>query len=161
MKIGLTLLIFFSSLSFASIDIGAGTSSVMSGRPAPTLALNWNSSSWGVLYRSVGVQTPVYAESAWTVAAYKVVHTETMGLLDADVGAGLGGSYILKNFRFDSTVPMESEHDFVVGPELCLKFTMGPVYLGFDTLLGLTSAVLQHVLLNFQDVSHVTIGLSF
>lgn len=148
-------------MSFASIDIGGGTSSVTSGRPAPALALNWNSASWGVLYRSVGVQTTVYAQNAWTLAGYKVVHSEKIGLLSADVGTGFGGCYILRNYRFDSSVAMKSEKDFAVGPHLFLKLSMGPVYLGFDTLLGVTSAVLQHLLLNFQDVSHVTVGLTF
>ena len=152
---------FLCLQSLAGIDIGIGSSSFTGGRPVPTLAIGVDAGHWGLLYRGVGVQTSIYAQNAWTLAAYETVYSEKFGNLSSSIGAGAGGSYILRTFRSAPTDDLESTHEYVIGPHLCLKFEFGPVHLGFDTLLGLTRQIVQHLALNFQDMSNVTIGMSF
>lgn len=157
----LTILFFFiSSPCLAGFDFGIGTSSITSGRPSPALALGAESGEWGIFYRSVGVQTTVYAQNAWTLGGYKKVLNEPIGPFGASAGAGLGATHLLRTYRDSPTSSIETESDTVVGPQFHVKFQYGIFYLGFDTLLGLTSRVEQHITLNFQDVSHFTIGIS-
>lgn len=161
MKFVLFITILYTLPGSAAFDLGIGSSSITSGRPAPALAINWSSSTWGALYRSVGVQTAVYAQNAWTIAAYKPIATEKLGPITNEIGAGLGGAYILRTYRFTGNADITTERDYAIGPHLTLKLSYGAFYLGFDTLLGLTSKVVQHLVLNFQDVSHTTLGISF
>lgn len=160
MKILFLFSFLMSSMSLASIDLGLGTSNFTAGRPVPSLAVGLNSNDWGLLYRSEGVQTTIYAQNAWTVAGYKKLHSENIGFIDAHIGAGLGTTYLLRAYRDSPTADTEKESEFVFGPHFLVKFEIGSFYIGFDTLLGLTSDVTQHLVLNFQDVSHFVIGMS-
>lgn len=160
MKIFFIILILFRLSSFASIDLGVGSSSFTSGRGAPALALGVDSGSWALLYRSVGVQTTIYAQNSWTFAGLKNVYTEKIGLMNAFAGAGIGGSYMTRSYRSSPSATTESYSETVLGPHLLFKIQLGPTFLAFDTLLGLSSNVFQHVVLNFQDVSHVSFGIS-
>ncbi|MBN8540536.1 MAG: hypothetical protein J0L82_09130 [Deltaproteobacteria bacterium] len=151
---------FISSSCWASFDFGIGASSITSGRPSPALALGAESTEWGVLFRSVGVQTTVYAQNAWTLGGYKKILNEPMGPFAVSAGAGLGATYMLRDYRDSPSASNETESDAIVGPQFLVKFQYGVFYLGFDTLLGLTSRFEQHITLNFQDVSHITVGMS-
>lgn len=158
----ITVFILLATLkSLAMIDIGVGSSSVTGGRSAPAVALGLEYDSWGILARSVGVQTTIYAQNAWTVGAYKNIYNEKFGILGSSIGFGLGGSYIFRTFRESLTADIETSKEYALGPVLIAKFQLGPLYLGFDTVLGITKQIVQHLVLNFQDVSHVTIGVSF
>lgn len=153
------LLVPLSSL--AAIDLGLGTSNFTAGRPVVSLALGYEPNpDWGLLYRSEGVQTTIYAQNAWTAAWYKKISAETIGWSDATMGAGVGTTYILRSYRISKTADEKKQSEFVLGPLLLVKYKIGPMYIGFDTLLGLTTDVTQHIVLNFQDVSHVTFGVS-
>ncbi len=160
MRLLAILLFFVSSPCLAGFDFGIGTSSITSGRPSPTLALGADSSEWGLLFRSVGVQTTVYAQNAWTLGGFKKILNEPIGPFSAAAAAGVGLTYMLRTYRDSPSASTESESDTIVGPQFQVKFQYGFFYLGFDTLLGLTSRVEQHITLNFQDVSHFTIGMS-
>jgi hypothetical protein len=155
------LLLFFSTQGHSAVDLGIGSSSFTGGRPVPALAVGVDLGNWGALYRSVGVQTSIYSQNAWTFGAYKSIYTDKSGSLGSSVGAGLGGTYILRTFRKSPNDSIETTKEYVLGPHLSLKFDLGPVFLSFDTLLGLSRQIVQHLVLNFQDVSHVTIGISF
>lgn len=160
MKIFITLLIFICSQAFATIDIGVGTSSFTAGRAAPALALGVDTGNWGLLYRSVGVQTTIYAQNSWTLAGLKNIYTEKLGSMNASMGAGLGTSYMMRSFRQSPTATTDSYNETVIGPHLMFKIQFGPGFLAFDTLLGLSSNIVQHIVLNFQDVSHITVGFT-
>lgn len=160
MKIFITLLIFICSQAFATIDIGIGTSSFTAGRAAPALALGVDTGNWGLLYRSVGVQTTIYAQNSWTLAGLKNIYTEKLGAMNASMGAGLGTSYMMRSFRQSPTATTDSYNETVIGPHLMFKIQFGPGFLAFDTLLGLSSNIVQHIVLNFQDVSHITVGFT-
>lgn len=149
-----------SPFAWADYDFGLGASSVTSGRPVPAVALGYDNDSWGLVYRSTGVQTPIYAQNAWMGAWDLKWANEQMWFMDATIGVGAGAAYVLSGYRESLTASTEFKSDVIVGPHLYLKVKVGPVYLGFDTILGLTSKVVQHLVLNFQDVSHVTIGVS-
>lgn len=155
------MVIFSFFRCFGAIDVGVGTSSFTGGRPAPALAVGLEYDSWGMLVRSVGVQTTIYSQNAWTVAAYKNIFSEKTGILGVSAGAGFGGTYILRTYRTSLISEIENNKEYVLGPHLSAKFQLGFFYLGFDTLLGITKSIQQHILLNFQDVSHVTIGFTF
>ena len=146
--------------AWADYDFGLGTSSVTSGRPVPAVALGYSNDSWGLVYRSTGVQTPIYAQNAWMGAWDLIWPKEQMWFMDATIGVGAGAAYVLGAYRESLTATTEYKSDVIVGPHLYLKLKVGAVYLGFDTILGLTSNVVQHLVLNFQDVSHVTVGVS-
>lgn len=77
------------------------------------------------------------------------------------LGFRFGGSYILRTYWESLTAEIETSKKYAIGPALIAKFQLGPLYLGFDTVLGLNKQFFQHLVLNFQDVSHVTIGVSF
>ena len=149
-----------SAFAWADYDFGVGTSSVTSGRPVPAVAFGYDNDSWGLVYRSTGVQTPIYAQNAWMGAWDLRWSKEQMWFFDATIGAGAGAAYVLGSYRESLTASTEFKSDVIVGPHLYLKLKVGPVYLGFDTILGITSKVQQHLVLNFQDVSHFTIGVS-
>lgn len=160
MKYIYILLIFIGSTAFATIDIGVGTSSYTSGRAAPALALGVDTGNWGLLYRSVGVQTTIYSQNSWTIAGIKNIYAEKMGITTAFMGAGLGTCYILRSYRQSPSSTTDSYNETVIGPHLLFKIQFGPAFLAFDTLLGLSTNIVQHILLNFQDVSHITFGIS-
>jgi hypothetical protein len=154
------LFLFISSNALATIDIGVGTSSFTSGRAAPALALGVDTGNWGLLYRSVGVQTTIYAQNSWTAAGLKNIYAEKIGVLNASMGAGLGTSYMMRSYRQSPTATTDSYNETVIGPHLMFKIQFGPTFLAFDTLLGLSTNIVQHIVLNFQDVSHVTFGIA-
>lgn len=163
-KIGdfLFFLVLLSPLhSEAKLNIGAGTSSFTYGRAVPSLSLAIETdSSWNLEYQSEGVQTTVYSQNAWTLAGYKTVHNIRSGVLGASIGTGLGTSYILRVYRTSTTASTEKESDYVIGPYLSTQFNIGMFFIGFNTLLGLTKDVQQHILLNYQEVSHIIIGVT-
>ena len=161
MKVVFTLILFIFLQCPAAVDIGIGASSFTGGRSAPALAVGLETENWGILFRSVGVQTTIYSQNAWTVAACKNVYSQSFGVLKNSIGAGIGGSYILRSYRPSVDSEIETTKEYVLGPHLSAKFEFGPVYLGFDTLLGLTKDITQHLVLNFQDMSHVTFGFTF
>jgi len=140
--------------------MGVGSSSFTAGRPALALALGYDADTWGAMYRSVGVRTTIYAQNAWTLAAHPYKYKENIGPIEASVSGGLGAAYMLRSFRDSPSAANETTKETAIGPHLALKFRYGVFYFGFDTLLGLTPQVLQHLVLNFQDLSHVTIGIS-
>ncbi len=154
------LIIFISSSVLASIDIGVGTSSFTSGRAAPALALGVDIGNWGLLYRSVGVQTTIYSQNSWTLAGIKNIYTEKMGITTAFMGAGLGTCYIMRSYRESPSSVTDSYNETVIGPHLLFKIQLGPAFLSFDTLLGLSTNIIQHMALNFQDVSHISLGIA-
>lgn len=160
MKTFFILFGFICSTAFATIDIGVGTSSFTSGRAAPALALGVDTGNWGLLYRSVGVQTTIYAQNSWTLAGLKNIYNEKNGVLNSSLGAGLGASYMMRSYRQTPTATTDSYNETVIGPHLMFKMQFGPMFLAFDTLLGLSTNIVQHVVLNFQDVSHVTFGIT-
>lgn len=154
----LLLIPFYSR---ATLSIGAGTSSFTYGRAAPSLNLAFESDSkWSFEYQSEGVQTTVYSQNAWTLAGYKTLQETKSGILGATIGAGLGASYIMSTYRTSPTATTEKNYDYVVGPYLSAKFNIGIFFIGFNTLLGLTSEIQQHIFLNYQELSHVTLGVS-
>lgn len=165
-KIRIRNLFFFFVLlsplySTAKVNIGAGTSSFTSGRAVPSLNLGIETDSkWSAEFQSEGVQTTVYSQNAWTLAGYKVVHENKSEFLGASIGAGLGATYIVRAYRTSPTATTDKLTESVVGPYLSARFNAGVFFIGFNTLLGLTSEVQQHILLNFQEVSHITIGVS-
>jgi hypothetical protein len=156
------ILTYLSFLNcFGAVDIGIGTSSVTGGRPVPALGVGLEIENWGMLLRSEGVQTTIYSQNAWTLAGYKTIFSENIGILGSSIGAGFGATYILRSYRESLTSEMETTKEYVLGPHLSVKFQLSFFYLGFDTLLGVTKQITQHLVLNFQDVSHVTIGFTF
>lgn len=161
MKVIYCFIFLFGWQSQAMINIGVGSSSVTGGRSAPAVALGLEYDNWGFLARSVGVRTPIYAQNAWTAGVYKNIYNEKIGFLNSAVGFGFGGSYIYRTYRESLVAEIESSSEYAIGPALIAKFQIGPIYLGFDTVLGITKQIVQHLTLNFQDVSHVTIGVSF
>lgn len=127
--------LFINFQSEASIDFGVGSSSFTGGRGVPTLAIGADDGNWGGVFRSVGVQTPIYAQNAWTIAAYKTAYSETLGPIESIIGVGAGATYVLRTFRNSPSDPIETSREYVLGPHLSLKFEYGPVYLGFDTFM--------------------------
>ncbi len=86
---------------------------------------------------------------------------ESLGFVRASMGIGAGASYIVRSFRGSPSADLVYDYDPVVGPLFYFRLKMGPVYLAWDTVLGLNaSSWYQHAALNFQDVSHVSLGLS-
>lgn len=153
------MLVPFSS--HATLNVGLGTSSFTYGRAVPSLNLGFEmESKWNIEYQGEGAQTTAYSQNAWTLAGYKTVQENQNGILGASIGIGLGASYILQAYRTSPTAITEKNSDTVVGPYLSAKFSLGTFYIGFSTLLGLTSEIHQHILLNYQELSHVTIGVS-
>ncbi len=152
--------LFTSTYSEASIDFGLGTSSFTYGRAVPSLNVSVESALWGLTYQSEGVQTPIYAQNAWTVSGYRIVQADKFSLGDLSIGAGLGASYIVRSYRSSLTAKEERVSEYVIGPYFCAKYEIGFFFIGFNTLLGITSQIQEHVLLNFQDMSHITLGIT-
>lgn len=160
MVIRIVVLLLIAATSQASYDFGVGASSFTAGRPVPALALGYDGDSWGAIYRSVGVRTTIYAQNAWTLAGHRYKYKESLGPINASIGAGLGLAYMTRAYRDSPTATVETTNESAIGPHLALKLNYGYFYFGWDTLLGLTPQIMQHIALNFQDLSHVTIGIS-
>lgn len=154
------LILFFLPQVWASVDIGIGSSSFTAGRPIPALALGFDGDSWGAIYRSVGVRTTVYAQNAWMLAGHPYKFKENLGMFEGSISAGLGAASMVRAYRDSPSAATASKNEFVFGPQFALKVRYGYFYFGFDTLLGLNSQIVQHVVLNFQDLAHVTFGIS-
>lgn len=144
----------------ASIDIGLGTSSFTYGRAIPSLNVAYASTKWSVIFQSEGVRTTIYAQNAWTIAGYKNIQQDRLGSGAASIGGGLGATYILRTYRDSLTANLEDVSEYVVGPYVTTKYEYGKFFVGFNILLGLTSKIQDHILLNFQDMSHIVFGLS-
>ena len=145
----------------AQWDLGTGFSSVTSGRYVPTLALGVQSESWGLLYRSLGARTPVYSQNAWAAGGHFVLMDEKFGWASASMGVGAGAVYIVRSFRGSPSADSVYNYDPVLGPLFVFRVKVGPVFVSWDIVLGLSSdSFFQNAVLNFQDVSHVSLGLS-
>ncbi len=154
-------LLFYYLPSSAALDLGVGTSSFVAGRAIPSLAVGLDAGGWGIDYRGVGAQTTVYAQNASTVGIYKIFVTEPLPIGEAIVGAGLGGAYITRTYRESPTSSIRKQTENVGGFYLALRYRVSFFYFGADSVLGLTpSNIWPNVTLNFQDMSHITIGIS-
>lgn len=147
--------------SDSSIDLGLGTSSFANGRPVNSLALGVDLNSWGIDFRSEGVQTTVYAQNAWTMAAYSRVYKEAVGRSFGDLSllVGFGGSIIHRGYRTSISESTNTVKEYLVGPYLALKYQVSFFYIGADTVMGIGDLT-QTLFLNYRDMSHFTIGLS-
>lgn len=155
------VIVYFVVVAHAALDFGVGTSSFVAGRAVPALAIGLDGAGWGVDFRGVGVQTTVYAQNAVTLAAYKQVINEHLGPGDAIVGAGVGGAYITRAYRPVITDTANKYTENVGGVYLSVKYRLSYFYVGADSLLGLTpNNLFQNIVLNFQDMSHITVGLT-
>jgi hypothetical protein len=150
----------YSSIGLATVDVGAGTGSFAAGRPILSLALGADGADYGGLYRSEGVRTTAYAQNAWTGAFYKKVNSDKFSIGSFMAGVGFGVSYMIRSYKDPNASDTDVVRDSAFGPHFIVRYTIGPVFLSFDTLLGLTTDIAEHIALNFQDVSHVSIGVS-
>jgi hypothetical protein len=86
---------------------------------------------------------------------------ESFGFAQATMGLGAGAVYIVRSFRGSPSADAVYNYDPVWGPLFVFRLKMGPVFVSWDIVLGLSStSFFQNALLNFQDVSQVSLGLS-
>lgn len=159
------ILFIWMSVALAELDFGVGLSSFTSGRPIPALAVGVGFDTLGVNLRSTGVQTPVYAQNAWTGAIYSKLYSEQIGPGSStgtvSIGGGLGVSYIIRSYRESLTANTSQISETLAGPYLAFKYVFGGVSIGADVVLGVQpESPVQALTLNFQDMAFVTLGFS-
>jgi len=141
----------------ASLELGVGVSSVHEGRNVPALRATYVD-DWSYSLHSSGARTSVYAQNAWALSAHRRLLQGEIGWFKFDLGVGAGAALIDRRYRRSTTSAIETQTEGVVGPSASLRWSVGPVVLGFDALFGLQPS-LQHLALNYQDVTHVTLGV--
>ena len=144
--------------SWASIGVGAGTSSTTSGRIVPALTLAYNAGGWSLSASSVGVKSGYSYQSSYTLAWYSTWKLGTLLNGGVNGGFGVGGFYSKQGFKESTSASMEEVDDIVLGPSL--KITYYPfsmVFVSLEGIYGLRS--LANVALNFQDVVMFSLGV--
>lgn len=163
LKKGLVFLsiLLFSQLVVASIDLGIGISSSLSGRAIPALAVGTNISSYKLSVVSVGVQTSTYYQSNYVVNLFKTWKAGSFIFGEVEAGFGAGVFYTAKGFQDTGGGALEEKTEFGIGPSLQMKwFFAGPIYFNIEAVFGLRD-LYTHAMLNFQDVVNLSIGASF
>lgn len=143
--------------ALASVEVGVGLSSVHEGRAIPALRATYGE-NWVYSLHSSGTRTSVYAQNAWSASVSRLAQQGDLGWLKFDLNIGGAFALIDRRYRTSTTSEISSQSEFVVGPSATLRWRLGPVVLGFEAIFGLRPS-LQHLALNFQDVTHVTLGV--
>lgn len=141
----------------ANLELGIGVSSVHEGRNVPAIRATYVD-EWSYSVHTSGVRTSVYAQNAWALSAHRRLLQGELGWFNFDLGVGAGAALIDRRYRTSTTSAIETQTEGVLGPSASLRWSAGPVVLGFDALFGLQPS-LQHLALNYQDVTHVTLGV--
>ena len=149
--------VFCTQHAFASLDVGVGLSSAMSGRFVPAITASLLQSGWAISGSANGVQSGYYYHSIYTFNYYRT--WSSGGLFGGNVNSGFGGglSYSVRGFE-DVNDDLEEVGDFTLGPSFFVRLDYGnTVFINTEMIWGLRD-VFQHIALNAQDVIVFSIG---
>lgn len=153
----LAVAIVTASSAFADFDVGVGLTSMLSGQYVPALSGGYVNDDWMVTAASTGLQTSIYYQSSYMLAAYKAWKAGDFwwGPVYAGFGAGVGLSQ--RGYKAGPTAPVHNDSDFNFGPAFRVTWMFLPsAYLNFDMVYGLGLASLE---LAGQDNAIFSIGL--
>ncbi len=146
MKIILSLLfvILSSSSSLASIELGAGLSSSMSGRYVPGANLAYIDSTWALSATTIGVQTTIYYVSDYSLCYNRMWNVGKFFWGDLHAGAGGGVGYSQRGYRSSPTSSIYSTRsEILIGPSFRVSWEFAsPFVFTFDGLYGVGIATL-------------------
>jgi len=149
----------FAPVARASIDVGAGLSSITSSRQS--LAITGSYATPGLSFSgfAAGVQTPLYYHSAYVFGVYRMMISDSFGWGAIRAGFGFGFLYGQRGLRDSPTATViEEKTDFAIGPGFKITWdVMGPVFLNLEAIYGLRDPAV-HALLSFQDVQVLSLG---
>jgi hypothetical protein len=153
------IILFASSAqnSFASLDLGVGLSSAMSGRFIPAITATFLASGWAVSGSANGVQSGYYYHSIYTLNYYRTWSSGQM--FGGNVNSGFGGglSYSVRGFE-DVNADLKEASDVVIGPSFFVRLDYGnTVFINTEMIWGLRE-IFNHIALNAQDVIVFSIG---
>jgi hypothetical protein len=142
----------------AAVEIGTGFNSSTAGRSIPALFLAYSADAWSLSFSSVGVQTPRYYHSAYTVSYLRTWKSGDWIWGPIESGFGLSILYASRGFA-DSGAVESVRDDVAIGPALRVNwFVADPVFLGIEALYGLRDFG-QHLALNAQDHVGFIVGV--
>lgn len=158
----LVLLLLFSLPAAASIYIGAGTGGATAGRSNIALVLGLEGPDSRVTGYISGVQNSYYYQSDYFLSyTKKYVSSEFLwGSLIGNFGWGI--FYSERGLRTSTSGDVsESASDVLFGPSLHIRWSiLGPAFFAIDAIYGLRSP-LAHLIMSFQDVEVLSLGVDF
>jgi hypothetical protein len=137
--------------------VGVGVSSVHEGRVIPALRASYGE-EWSTSLHSSGLRTSVYAQNAWAASVHRRLVQGDLGWFKFNFSAGAAAALIDRRYRTSTTSAIQTQTEGVLGPSASLRWSTGPIFLCFEAIFGLQPS-LQHIALNYQDVTHVTLGV--
>lgn len=142
----LLVLCLWTSSASADVEIGLGMSSTI-GRFVPALSASYVAEPWAISGSSVGVQTPVYYESAYTLAGYKTWKAGDFWWGPVTAGFGGGLAYSQRGYRTSASGDPSHLTDFNLGPAFRVQWNfLGgslPIFFNFDAIYGLGLASIE------------------
>jgi hypothetical protein len=124
--------------ALADLEVGAGMSSAMSGRFVPGGTIAIKQRTWALSATAVGVQTPVYYQSNYTLAYYRTWKAGEFWWADLEAGLGVGAGYSQRGFRESLTAESEAKSQSYIGPALRLSWkVLNPIVFTLESIYGL------------------------
>lgn len=143
----------------ASLDLGVGINSTMSGRFVPTLAGGLSFPDWAVSGSSAGVKNAYYYQSVYTLNGYRTWKSGSLFWGDVESGFGAGLMYAARGFQDKGSAREEKASDVALGPAFRVRWLFaGPVYLNLEMIIGIRNIV-ANLTLNAQDDIVLSIGV--
>ncbi len=158
----LGLLIFLSLPTQASIYMGAGVGGATAGRNNLAIVIGLNSEDTHVSAFISGLQNSYYYQSDYFLSYNKkIVSSEFLwGSLLGHFGGGI--FYSVRGLRTTTSGSTTEEvSDVILGPSLNIRWNLfGATYFAIDAIYGLRNP-LMHLVLSFQDVEVLSLGVTF
>jgi hypothetical protein len=118
-------------------ELGVGFSSPYTNRNVLVLSLGYENPNWKFTGSTAGVQSQLYFQSTYGLAAYK--HWKSGELWGYDVQTGFGGGayYSVRGFRDGVNAPLEKVSDLGVGPAILVQWNMSSWFFKLESTLAL------------------------
>jgi hypothetical protein len=145
--------------AFASVQLGSGLSSSMSGRLVPGVELAAGTEIWRGSVNSIGVNTGYYYHSSYSAAFFRTWKAGELFWGEVESGLGGGVMYAVRGFRDEGSATETTKDDVAAGPAYFVQWQFaGPVYMKIDMIWGLRGLG-QLIGLNGQDVIFFSLGV--
>lgn len=152
-------LLFVSTQSSAGVVFGGAMSSAMSGRLVPGLHTGLMFESFAINIYSSGVRSAIYYHNAYQLSVMRLWDPGKFLWGKWTGGFGLGTYLGIKNYRESPASASRRHYDICAGPSGRVQWNFaGPVFIAMEIMFGLRN-LWPHLLLSFQDMANLSMGL--
>lgn len=118
-------------------ELGLGFSSPYTNRTVPVLTAGYESPNWKFTGSTAGVQSQLYFQSTYGLAAYKYWKAGDLWGYEVQTGFGGGVYYSVRGFRDGVNAPLEKASDVGVGPAILVQWNFPSVFLKLEATMAL------------------------